>query len=1120
MIVQPLKRDEFLMLSGGVLAGAAIIALALAEGSLGWEAWWGILVFAVLTAGTMALGLPASFGVVSIAHMVIASGFLALGLLPGLISSALGAILADIIRTVWAQPLGYEPRALRRTLFTMAGDVGTQTFSLLAGAGGFRLLGGSAPLLDVSVSDSLPLLALFVLYFATNRLCLAALAWARRQPPFPRKWAEWQYSIVLELLPLPLSVVIASIYNSLGMGILLLSSVALLGSAFAVWQSGQARMRVQQRVQELSTLNTVSHALSNLDLLELLGVIHTQVARLMPADNFYIALYDSGREFIDFAFIVEYGKSVFRPGRPFSDGLTEHVIRHRAPLLIRSNIAQEANRLGIEPIGREPLSWLGVPMITGNRVLGVISTQSYEQADVYDEGKVEILSTIAAQAAMAVRNAQLYGRARQRTAELAMLNTISTAVSSTLDMDRALELIVTSVASLVGCQKSAIFLIDKTQGALRLVASKGLSEEYVQASERLPLDESGRGMVVQGKRPIPVADIQSDSRFVHFRELATREDFRAFADVPLIVEDEVIGSLTTYFSDVHHFSLAEVDLLTTFANQAATAVANARLYARAQRALVRRFEELSAIEAIGHELVITLDLDRVINLVLDCAVQATGATLGAVVMIDDPEGQNGRIVSSRGLALPAGECPITVGLIGQAISTQQPVLVEDVSQYPDYVPTLGVESEKQQSAGSELAVPIVRERGVLGVINLQSTQPAAFDAQHATFVRQLATQAAIAIQNAQLFQQAAEGRDRLRAVMNSTREGILMLNVAGRVVLANPMVEELSDMSRAELEGHNLRDLLRDSGGMLAARLGYEREEFLRLLAQLPTGPTELGKDTYTLNAPRWCVIERIGTPVLDESGHVWGWMLVLRDVTEERELEQMREDVTRMIVHDLRSPLAAILGSLELIENVVREQPQGSLLVQALELAARSTERLRDMVDSLLDISRLESGEIKLDRQPYALAALVQSATSLLLPLVEEVGLQLEAQVPQDLPPVEVDESLVERVLINLLDNAVKFTPIGGHITVSAQPGDGAFVHCSIHDTGPGIPREYLEGVFERFVQVPGRSERRRGIGLGLAFCKLAVEAHGGRIWVESTEGRGSHFHFTLPTAQQEAKA
>ena len=282
-----------------------------------------------------------------------------------------------------------------------------------------------------------------------------------------------------------------------------------------------------------------------------------------------------------------------------------------------------------------------------------------------------------------------------------------------------------------------------------------------------------------------------------------------------------------------------------------------------------------------------------------------------------------------------------------------------------------------------------------------------------------------------------------------------------------------------------------------------------------------MGKDTYVLDAPRRRVIERLGMPVLDESGHVWGWMLVLRDVTEEKEMEQMREDVTRMIVHDLRTPLTAILGSVELVEDMLEEKPRDSMVAEALDVAIHSARIMRFRVDSLLDMSRIEAGKVQLDRRPHALAELVDSATMVMSTLAEGAGLQLEVQVPDTLPLVEVDGEMVERVLINLLDNAVKFTPMGGKVRIEAQPENHAFVLCSVHDTGPGIPPDYQDRIFDRFAHIPERNGRWRSTGLGLAFCKLAVEAHGGRIWVESEEESegGCHFHFTLPVVRPEGE-
>jgi signal transduction histidine kinase len=261
--------------------------------------------------------------------------------------------------------------------------------------------------------------------------------------------------------------------------------------------------------------------------------------------------------------------------------------------------------------------------------------------------------------------------------------------------------------------------------------------------------------------------------------------------------------------------------------------------------------------------------------------------------------------------------------------------------------------------------------------------------------------------------------------------------------------------------------------------------------------------------------------PVLDESGGLVGWMLVLHDVTEEHELQRLREDLSSMIIHDLRSPLVAILDSYELVGESLPPQAITSVARQAIEVGQRSTRKLLNLVNSLLDISRFEYGQVPLDTQFAAMFPLVENAIEQISPLSLEQSVIIRNQITPDMPLVKVDEDQMTRVLINLIDNAVKFSPLGGQVIVSARadPGlDGAppqFIVCSIRDSGPGIPPEYRQRIFERFIQVSDGMERRRGTGLGLAFCKLAIEAHGGSIWVENpSEGKGSQFNFTLPIA------
>jgi signal transduction histidine kinase len=257
------------------------------------------------------------------------------------------------------------------------------------------------------------------------------------------------------------------------------------------------------------------------------------------------------------------------------------------------------------------------------------------------------------------------------------------------------------------------------------------------------------------------------------------------------------------------------------------------------------------------------------------------------------------------------------------------------------------------------------------------------------------------------------------------------------------------------------------------------------------------------------------------------GRLVLLRDVTEERLLAQMREDLTHTMVHDLRNPLTAIAGSLDLLrffgDNLSDDQQD------TVELARSSTRKMLKLVNNILEVSQLETRSLPLERTPVSLTDLIAEILQVQSRLAADRDLRLEADVPPNLPLAWADAKLIERVLQNLLDNAIKFSPAGGLVRVTARLRDGdATRHregqpagvpdlaISVSDSGPGIPLELHGQLFQKFVT--GRREESE-TGLGLAFCKLAVEAHGGSIWIEpvpaalgSEPGPGATFTFTLP--------
>ncbi|HLU08808.1 MAG TPA: ATP-binding protein [Oceanobacillus sp.] len=226
---------------------------------------------------------------------------------------------------------------------------------------------------------------------------------------------------------------------------------------------------------------------------------------------------------------------------------------------------------------------------------------------------------------------------------------------------------------------------------------------------------------------------------------------------------------------------------------------------------------------------------------------------------------------------------------------------------------------------------------------------------------------------------------------------------------------------------------------------------------------------------------------------------------------EQLRRDLAAMTYHDIRNPLQNIQISLAGLERLLSNSEK-SIAVEMIRLAQRSAQQITRMVRGLLDIERLEQGRTMLNVKPTTLETLLVEAVEMVRPVAEEAGQSLNYECDPDLPALHIDADMIQRVITNLMENAVKHTPSNGHITVSARLMSDS-IRISVADTGPGVPRHFKDEIFDKFFRIK-YSNAPNGVGLGLAFCRLAVEAHGGRIWVESEPGSGAVFAFTLPVS------
>ena len=335
------------------------------------------------------------------------------------------------------------------------------------------------------------------------------------------------------------------------------------------------------------------------------------------------------------------------------------------------------------------------------------------------------------------------------------------------------------------------------------------------------------------------------------------------------------------------------------------------------------------------------------------------------------------------------------------------------------------------------------------------------------------------------------------AILYSITDGILMLDEQGRVQLANRKALELLGRDPAEpVAGRAALEICPADGPL---------REAVKALVDNPKW--DLLRDLELSAGEQHRYLRLASRPVVTPQGAALGVLLALRDITLEKELDKMKEEFLHYVTHDLRNPLGSALGFLDILLRGTAGvlNPEQHSIVSSVR---RSSMRLMGMVNNILDIAKMDSGRIRLQLKPTSLAGVAGRSMSILESLAKAKKIQVDLSAAEEFT-VDCDADLMERVFTNLLGNAIKYTPEGGRITLSIAE-DGADLKCCVADTGEGIPKDYLERVFQKFEQVQGR--RRGGTGLGLTIARFFVESHLGRIWVESELGAGSQFYFTVP--------
>lgn len=514
----------------------------------------------------------------------------------------------------------------------------------------------------------------------------------------------------------------------------------------------------RQRGEELRALYWISQAVHfPMDVDDLLELIYTQLRRVVRLPNFYIALIDPDTNRLRFRFFVE-GDQRLQPDHswPITEGLTGVIIRNAMTIRTDDYVAECARR-GLSPTGLKPgHAWMGTPITAGDKCVGVMVASAFDPMFRFTRAEENIFVTVAAYTAAILERQALHERLENRAQQLTTLSEIGTLLASSLDLDEVLHLVVENAADLLNSEAGSLLLLDEETGELVFRISSGPAGQELEG-RRVPAGKGLAGAVLTENRPVISHKPQTDSRWYAEFDASTGFATHSLIAVPLNARGRTIGVLEVVNrKGGQPFSEEDSELLMSFASQAAIAIENARLFRATDQALQARIQELTTLQYIDRQLNTTLDYHEVMEHTLQWALHVTGAAAGVVAAVQERNEGGLRFLAQRGYDEATIEqyttgtvWPLTQGLIGYTVQLGETTLVTEVSQSPQYVCLA-------PGMKAQLTVPIKREERVIGVIALESSDGDTFTTENISFVERLADHAAVAIENARLFEEVQQ----------------------------------------------------------------------------------------------------------------------------------------------------------------------------------------------------------------------------------------------------------------------------------------------------------------------------------------------------------------------------